>query len=110
METITIPITEYNALVNKAKSLENEAFKHVVEMLRDDEFFRKITTLHALFQNVGTRISEETQSETNADIYTLQGKLLSQQEFQDEINKVRNEVEKGEFVTYDSLVKEMNDE
>ena len=104
MDTITIPKSEYNNLVYKSKLLDDSNFFKIIEITKDENFVAKLFLLNQYFHNISGKI--ETSNLKN--IYTITGKSLTKDEFRNEIEKTRKEIESGEFTTFENFVTEMN--
>ena len=107
METVTIPVNEYNKLVNRAKLVDNEVFRYIRDLLSDDDFYYKMTALHSIFKNIG---NERLDYIIDNGISTINGKQLTIDEFRKDIDEAKKEVENGDYITLDDFIKEMNDE
>jgi hypothetical protein len=94
MENITIPKNEYNELLSKVNLIDNNIYVEICNIIKDKEFIKKIVYLNKFF---------------NSDVFLTDNEvLLNSSDFQNEINNRRKEVNNGDYVTFDELLKELD--
>jgi len=107
METITLPVNEYNSLIERVKLTEDHDLMKLYEIIKDDVFFNKFKSLYELFNNIENK-HHNNNSNSSGIAFTLAGIPLSKAEYQTQIDLTRAEVESGGYITYDELVKELD--
>ncbi len=100
METITIPIKEYEELVKRSYQMN---FSEAEAIVSDKDFIRKILIVSEFIKNSSEYSVNEKQSE-------YVGKKMTINEYRNEIEHTRKQVAEGKYMTLDDFLNTKNDD